>query len=128
MNFKEIKTYGDLVDIIRSYNLQEKNIIVGCQGYMSLFDGDFQETRIMFNGDYAIICDNNGSYEEEFEKLETQKEERQQFEFEVNRLYDEYLQQTENRNMSYGELAYVSNLSDSELEEFYNELLDKDLE
>ncbi|MBR4486312.1 hypothetical protein IKS57_02990 [bacterium] len=128
MNFKEIKTYGDLIDIIRSYNLQDKKIIVGCQGYMSLFDGEFEETKIMFNEDYAIICDNNGSYENEFDYLEEKKRERQEFEFEVNRLYDLYLQKTENRNMSYGEFAYTSSLSDKDLEEFYNELLENDIE
>lgn len=58
------------------------------------------------------------------ERLESDKE-RQNLELEVNRLYDKYLQKTENRNMSYGEYAYVSNLDYFELENFYNELLEK---
>ena len=48
---------------------------------------------------------------------------RQEFEQEVEKLYDEFLVNTENRGASYGELAYIQNLTDDELDEFYEELL-----
>ena len=36
--------------------------------------------------------------------------------------YDEYLMKTENRGISYGELAYIQNLSEEELQELEEEL------
>lgn len=36
--------------------------------------------------------------------------------------YDEYLMKTENRGISYGELAYLQNLTEKELEELEIEL------
>lgn len=36
--------------------------------------------------------------------------------------YDEYLMKTENRGISYGELAYIQNLTEKELEELEIEL------
>lgn len=52
--------------------------------------------------------------------------EREEFVMEVCRIYDEYLMRTENRGMSYGELAYVQNLDRKELEALYEELLEED--
>lgn len=43
---------------------------------------------------------------------------------EVIKLYDEYLMKEEKRGVSYGELAYIQNLNDEELNELYNELLE----
>ena len=44
----------------------------------------------------------------------------------IQNKYDEYLMKTENRGMSYGELAYIQNLSEEELKELEEEL-DKEL-
>ena len=41
----------------------------------------------------------------------------------VERLYNEYLEKTENRKISYGEFAYIQGLSHKSLEEFYDELI-----
>lgn len=41
---------------------------------------------------------------------------------EVQRKYDEYLMKTENRGISYGELAYLQSLSISQLKELEKEL------
>ena len=52
--------------------------------------------------------------------------EREELNTAVVNAYDEYLQATEKRGVSYGELAYIENLSDKEtrnmLEECYQEL------
>lgn len=41
----------------------------------------------------------------------------------VENLYNEYLEKTENRNTSYGELAYIEGLNEKELDDMENELL-----
>ncbi len=46
---------------------------------------------------------------------------------EVERKYDEYLMKTEKRGISYGELAYIQNLSEKELKELEEEI-DEELE
>ena len=53
--------------------------------------------------------------------LESDKD-RRNLELEVERLYDEYLQKTENRNMSYGEYAYIEGLDYFELQNMLEEL------
>lgn len=45
----------------------------------------------------------------------------------IQNLYDEYLMKTEKRRISYGELAYIQNLSMKELKKMEEELI-KDLE
>ena len=40
----------------------------------------------------------------------------------IQNKYDEYLMRTENRGMSYGELHYIQNLSEEELQELEEEL------
>ena len=54
-------------------------------------------------------------------------EEKQERLIYLESLYDEYLQKTEKRGLSYGELSYIENLSDKELEELESEIL-KELE
>lgn len=44
----------------------------------------------------------------------------------IQNKYDEYLMQTENRSISYGELVYIQNLNEKELKELEEEL-DKEL-
>ena len=50
------------------------------------------------------------------------------FLMEVERLYNEELERTENRNPSYGELAYIESLDLHELTKLYNELLEEERE
>lgn len=50
------------------------------------------------------------------------------YQMEVQRLYDERLQRTEQRGASYGELAYIYELDKSGLDELYNELLEEESE
>ena len=42
----------------------------------------------------------------------------------VINLYDEYLYKTENRGISWGELAYIQNLTEEELKDLEEELND----
>lgn len=49
-----------------------------------------------------------------------------EFRQEVERLYDEYLYETEGRGMSYGELAYIEGLNKKELNALYKELIERD--
>ena len=44
------------------------------------------------------------------------------FKLEVQSMYDEYLMKTENRGISYGEIAHIQSLSEKELVEMVNEL------
>ena len=41
---------------------------------------------------------------------------------EIQILYDEYLQDTEGRGISYGEIAYINGLDEGELEELLKEI------
>lgn len=56
------------------------------------------------------------------------KQEREELNMAIESAYDEYLQATEKRGVSYGECAYIESLSDKEakelLEECYKELGD----
>ena len=54
------------------------------------------------------------------------KQELMEFRLEVERLYNEYLERTENRNISYGEIAYIQDLSIEELQSMYEELLESE--
>ena len=54
-------------------------------------------------------------------------ENREDFIMEVQKNYDEYLMKTENRGISYGEVAYIQGLNDKELEDLNNEAI-KELE
>ena len=49
----------------------------------------------------------------------------EEFRLEVERLYDEYLEETEGRGMSYGELAYIEGLNKKELNALYEELIER---
>ncbi len=49
----------------------------------------------------------------------------EEFRLEVIRLYDEYLDKTEKRGISYGELFHIENLEEKELNDLYNELLEE---
>ena len=45
-----------------------------------------------------------------------------EYKLQVQQLYDEYLMKAENRNISYGEIAWIQSLKEKELTEFENEL------
>lgn len=49
----------------------------------------------------------------------------EEFRFEVETRYNEWLEKTENRNTSYGELAYIESLNEKQLNEIYEELLNE---
>ena len=49
----------------------------------------------------------------------------EEYRLHVQSKYDEYLMKTENRGISYGELAYIQNLTEKELEELEIELDEK---
>ena len=46
----------------------------------------------------------------------------EEYKMQVQSMYDEYLMKTEKRNISYGELYYIQNLSEKELTKLVNEL------
>lgn len=48
-----------------------------------------------------------------------------EFEQEVERKYNEWLEINENRNISYGEMFYIQNLSEQDLKDMYEELLEQ---
>lgn len=56
-----INTYQDLINYIQDNNLQDKKIIVGCQGYTSYFkykdQEEYQDTYIIQLKDKIIIAD-----------------------------------------------------------------------
>lgn len=88
-------------------------------------DIDFEENEEQTS---SISClDKNDMLNELENIIEQEREELNEYLLEVVNKYDEYLQKTENRGMSYGELAYLQDLSREQLEEFEKEL-DKELE
>lgn len=50
------------------------------------------------------------------------EEELEEYKQEIERAYDEYLYNTEERGISYGEIAYIENLNEQELNDLYNEI------
>ena len=62
------------------------------------------------------------------ELLKANNENKQDFLLEVERLYNEELERTENRNPSYGELAHIENLDLNELQALYDELIEAENE
>lgn len=79
------------------------------------YDIDTATKKLMNMIENAVI---EAKKEEKMDKLE-------EFRLEVIRLYDEYLDKTEKRNISYGELFHIENLEEKELKDLYNELLEK---
>lgn len=49
----------------------------------------------------------------------------EEFRLEVERLYNEWLEKTEKRNTSYGELLYIEGLNEKDLNDMYEELLEE---
>lgn len=48
-----------------------------------------------------------------------------EFRQEVERLYDEYLEETEGRGISWGEIAYIEGLNKRKLNALYKELIER---
>ena len=46
----------------------------------------------------------------------------EEYRLHIQSKYDEYLMKTENRGISYGEIAYIQNLDEKELKELEEEL------
>ena len=46
----------------------------------------------------------------------------EEYQLQVQSLYDEYLTKVYNRNISYGEIAWIQSLPEKDLTEFENEL------
>lgn len=63
---EQITTYNDLIKLIKKYNLQDKKIILGVEGYNTQ---KYNENIYLknINGNY-ILCDSCGLYYEEMEK------------------------------------------------------------
>lgn len=75
----------------------------------------------------SISClDKNDMLNELENIIKQEKEELNEHLVEIESKYDEYLMKTENRGMSYGELAYLQGLTKEQLEEFERGL-DKEL-
>ena len=59
-DYTVIKTYADLIKYVQDNNLENEQVIVGCEGYdnynCALLVSDV-ETRIAKFGDKHIICD-----------------------------------------------------------------------
>lgn len=66
---KEIKTGKDLINYIKKNNLEDKKIVVGCQGYSSVFDNELEIVRISFNNNIILISDECGIDEEELKAI-----------------------------------------------------------
>lgn len=52
------------------------------------------------------------------------KQKRNDYIMEIQTLYNQYLEKTENRGISYGELSYIENLKKKELDSLYIELIE----
>lgn len=48
-----------------------------------------------------------------------------EFKMEVQNMYDDYLNKTQKRGISWGEIAHIDSLNKKELNGLYNELLNK---
>ena len=55
--------------------------------------------------------------------IEEEQEEEQEHKLYVQTLYDELLQHEEKRNISYGEIAYIQDLNENELEKLEEEII-----
>ena len=65
----DIKTYGDLVKLIKDNNLEDQEMILGVEGYNTLLciDGDKKDAPIVLqeiNG-HIVLSDNCGAYLED---------------------------------------------------------------
>lgn len=60
---KKINTYGDLIEYIKKNKLEDKRVVVSCQGYNSLYDNDYSDTFIYEYKGIVVIRDNTNSLE-----------------------------------------------------------------
>lgn len=76
--FKEIKTYGDLVKAIQENNLEDKDIVLGVEGYNTYCyetnEGNYkkQDKVIILQeiNNFIVLSDDCGIYEEQFYRQE----------------------------------------------------------
>lgn len=80
---EEIKTYGDLIKVIEKYDLEDKPIVLGVDGYNTYcyqksngnYELDDKTIRLMEINDFIVLCDNCGNYEEDLFRQEQLREE-----------------------------------------------------
>lgn len=78
MENKVIKTYGDLIDAIIDNGLQDKEIVLGVNGYNTYcyekLDGTYEleNKQIILQdiNDFIVLSDECGSYEEDLYRQE----------------------------------------------------------
>lgn len=81
--FKNIKTYGDLVEFIQENELEDKQIVLGVEGYNTYCyqkgDGSYELLNeliyIQEINDFIVLSDSCGNYEEDLFRQEQLKEE-----------------------------------------------------
>ena len=82
---KEVKTYGDLVKYIEEYNLEDKPIILGVEGYNTYCyetnEGYYKKQdkiiRLQELNGFIVLSDDCGIYEEQFYRQELLEEEKE---------------------------------------------------
>ena len=121
MNRNKIKEYLEMLDKtdIEYYKELEVALLIFLRSDLFHFnnyitDSDIEEIRDLID-DYNSLLDIDKG---ELDTILCRGEELNEYLLEVQSKYDEYLMKIENRGMSYGELAYLQNLSKKELEEF----------
>lgn len=130
MNREKIKEYLEMLDKtdIKYYKELEVALLIFLRSDLFHFnnyitDSDISEIVDLID-DYSSLLDID---KEELDSILSKSEEFNEYLLEVQSKYDDYLQKTENRGISYGELAYLQDLSREQLEEFEKEL-DEELE
>ena len=130
MNRNKIKEYLELLENIDTtyYKELEVALLIFLRSDLFTFnnyitDSDIEEIANLI-GHYDSLLDIDKG---ELDMILNRNDELNEYLLEVQSKYDEYLQKTENRGMSYGELAYLQDLSREQLQEFEKEL-DKELE
>lgn len=134
MNRNKIKEYLEMLDKtdIEYYKELEVALLIFLRSDLFHFnnyitDSDIEEIVDLID-DYGSLLDiDKGELDTILCRGEDEEIiENEEYLLEVQSKYDEYLQKTENRGMSYGELSYLQGLSKKELEEFERGL-DKEL-
>lgn len=125
MNRNKIKEYLELLENIDTTHYKELEVAL----LIFLRSDLFHFNNYITDSDIEEIADLIGHYDSlldidkgELDMILTRDDEFNEYLFYVQSRYDEYLQKTENRGMSYGELTYLQSLSKEQLEEFEKEL------
>ena len=136
MNRNKIKEYLELLDNIGTTYYKELEVALLIFLRSDLFhfnnyitDSDIEEIGDLIDDCSSLLDIDKGELDTILCRGENEEIiENEEYLFYVQSKYDEYLQKTENRGMSYGELAYLQDLSREQLEEFEKELDKEELE